>query len=62
MVLRNVGIHPHDYTASQPEDHDMNLRRRENLKFRTLSLGGQVSYPYKTTGTTIVCLFQYLRF
>jgi len=34
MPLRNVDIFPHDRTVSDPEDHDLNLHRRANLKFR----------------------------
>jgi len=34
MVLRNFGILPQHYTASQPEDLDLNLHRFENLKSR----------------------------
>jgi hypothetical protein len=34
-VIRNVGILPHHYTVSHNlEDRDLNVHRRENLKYR----------------------------
>jgi hypothetical protein len=57
IVLRNVGILSHHYTASQPRVH---LYRHESLKSGTLnrcyslSVKDKILHPYKTTGKVII--------